>query len=384
MKKKWLLFICVMMLCFSYCDFALADEVDSGTCGDNLTWVLNTDGTLTISGTGAMYDYTGGKSPWWDYLESINQVTIENGVTHIGTYSFFGCEWLTDLSLSDTVTTIGAYAFNICAFRSITFPASITQLDFYSFAECMALTEVTFKGSFPTISSGAFDGSGRGTVTVHYPVGDSSWNNAILSTDLAGMSVAWSVIITDDTDPSLIPDGLVQVANGDWYYYDNGTMMYNYTGIVDYNDGQFIVAKGILLDYYTGLIQLGSIWYLVSNGQVQTSYTGLAQYIGSWFYVTDGILDTTKNGLVPYDGETFLVADGQLLTEYNGLWQYASSIGGDDKWYFIAAGQVQNVSQVVMYDNEFFVVENGMLASDYNGTIEYDGATFTVVAGQLY
>ena len=30
---------------------------DSGSCGENVTWTLTADGTLTISGTGAMTDY---------------------------------------------------------------------------------------------------------------------------------------------------------------------------------------------------------------------------------------------------------------------------------------------------------------------------------------
>lgn len=67
-----------------------------------------------------------------------------------------------------------------------------------------------------------------------------------------------------------------------------------------------------------------------------------------------------------------------------GLWLNAASIGGDSKWYFLAARMVCNVSQVVMYDGEWFVVKNGIFDSGYNGTIEYDGATFTVVNGQLY
>ncbi|MCD8021720.1 MAG: carbohydrate-binding domain-containing protein [Lachnospiraceae bacterium] len=172
--------------------------------------------------------------------------------------------------------------------------------------------------------------------------------------------------------------------DGNWYYYVDGEIDTTFSGIATYDGGMFFVVEGQVVSGANGLNLYNNVWYFLANGQVQTQYTGLVEYDGAWFFITSGILDTSKIGLVAYDGETFLVADGQLLVDYNGLWQNASSIGGDDKWYFLAAGKVQNVSQVVMYDGEWFVVENGVLASDYNGTIEYDGATFTVVAGQLY
>ncbi|MCC8103092.1 MAG: hypothetical protein LIP11_12845 [Clostridiales bacterium] len=117
---------------------------------------------------------------------------------------------------------------------------------------------------------------------------------------------------------------------------------------------------------------------------MQLQYTGLVIHDGAWFYITDGILDTTVNGLIPYDGERFLVAAGRMVREYSGLWLNSVIIGGDNQWYFIGSGMVQNVSCVALYDGAWFVVENGVLASGYNGTMEYGGALFHVVNGQLY
>ena len=56
--------------------------VASGTCGDNLTWTLDDNSTLTISGTGKMYDYS--EAPWYTYSSSITTAIIEDGVTSIG------------------------------------------------------------------------------------------------------------------------------------------------------------------------------------------------------------------------------------------------------------------------------------------------------------
>ena len=56
--------------------------IASGSCGDSLTWKLDSEGTLTISGTGAMTDYASLTVPWSNY--TINKVVIDNGVTTIG------------------------------------------------------------------------------------------------------------------------------------------------------------------------------------------------------------------------------------------------------------------------------------------------------------
>ncbi|MBR7188641.1 MAG: hypothetical protein IKD53_08810, partial [Clostridia bacterium] len=63
----------------------------SGTCGANLTWVLDDEGTLTISGTGAMTNY----SSWSPWGTGVQACVIEEGVTSIGNYAFRNCSNLT-------------------------------------------------------------------------------------------------------------------------------------------------------------------------------------------------------------------------------------------------------------------------------------------------
>ena len=90
----------------------------SGTTGD-CTWTLNNEDTLTISGNGAMGDYSfiysGGTyittAPWG---ANIKAVIIEDGVTNIGSYAFYGCESLTSITIPDSVTSIGESAFDGC------------------------------------------------------------------------------------------------------------------------------------------------------------------------------------------------------------------------------------------------------------------------------
>ena len=125
--KRWiailLIFSVMVSVLPSLSISALAADGPSGTCGDGLQWYFDPDtGALTIDGSGAMDDYTfdpsgnpGGRTvPWHDYLESIREVILSEGVTHIGNYSF--CRSLiAEILIPDSVTSIGPYAFDECA-----------------------------------------------------------------------------------------------------------------------------------------------------------------------------------------------------------------------------------------------------------------------------
>ena len=95
--------------------------VDSGTCGaegnngDNLTWILDDEGVLTISGTGAMASWNWKGSPWYANKDKIESVVIEDGVTSIGANAFDGCSGLTSITIPSSVTSIGTSAFSGCS-----------------------------------------------------------------------------------------------------------------------------------------------------------------------------------------------------------------------------------------------------------------------------
>ena len=100
----------------------------SGTCGDNVTWSLS-GGTLTISGTGKMKDFSWEGAPWYGLREQITTAIIKNGVTSIGNWAFDSCRSLKSLTIPDSVTSIGSGAFQGCdGLTSITIPASVTSI----------------------------------------------------------------------------------------------------------------------------------------------------------------------------------------------------------------------------------------------------------------
>ena len=117
----------------------------SGTCGDNLTWKLDDTGTLTISGTGDMYDYSnyyGGVSPWYGERQLINNIVINSGVTGIGKYAFYGTS-LTSITIPDSVTSIGYSAFRSCtSLESLTIGKGVKSIGEYAFYGCTSLKSV--------------------------------------------------------------------------------------------------------------------------------------------------------------------------------------------------------------------------------------------------
>ena len=148
MKKllSFLLAAVVLMSASVVCAGA-ATAATSGKCGDGVNWSYK-NATLTISGTGAMYDYgnlSDNLSPWVAYKDDIKKIVVKSGVTSIGAYAFYAEKGPTSAQLPSTLTEIGGHAFQNCSnLTTINFPKSITTINARAFSECVGLTSVTF------------------------------------------------------------------------------------------------------------------------------------------------------------------------------------------------------------------------------------------------
>ena len=162
MKKRVLSVFLVLCFVLTLLPTAFADSPTSGKCGDNLTWTLDGDGTLTISGTGKMWDsdyYNDYDVPWADFLASIEKVVISKGVTSIGNEAFKWCERLTNVTIPDSITSIGNSAFYDCSsLTSVTIPDSVTSIGEWAFYGCSSLTSVTIPHGVTSIGGAAFWG----------------------------------------------------------------------------------------------------------------------------------------------------------------------------------------------------------------------------------
>ena len=141
MKRFLGTLLCLCMLLTLLPVNALAAEtVSSGSCGSNLTWELDSDGTLTISGTGEMNFYN---TPWESNRSEIKKVILKNGVTSIGDYAFRDCSNMTSVTIPKGVKSIGSRAFYNCSsLTSVTIPDSVTSIGSYAFGACNNIKEV--------------------------------------------------------------------------------------------------------------------------------------------------------------------------------------------------------------------------------------------------
>ena len=148
MKRKILSVLLALCMVLGMLPGTARAAVANGTCGENLTWTLDDEeGTLTISGTGAMTHYTistvTNPAPWYSYAESIKSVEIGNGVTSIGNYAFYGCSKLISITIPNSVTSIGNYAFQDCnTLLEVTIPGSVESIGDAAFLGCANLSSI--------------------------------------------------------------------------------------------------------------------------------------------------------------------------------------------------------------------------------------------------
>ena len=249
MKKRLLSFVLAALMIASLLPATAlaADIVDSGTCGaegdgSNLTWTLDSEGVLTISGSGDMHGYDHLGAPWYGIRSPVKSAVIADGVTSIGDSAFFDCTSLTSVTIPDSVTSIGYKAFGSCeSLTSVTIPDSVTSIGDGAFSCCTSLTSVTIPNSVTSIGDSAFyDCTSLTSVTIP---------NSVTIIGVAAFSCCTS--LTSVT----IPDSVTIIGGSAFFDCDNLTDVY-YTGteiawnkikISDYSD----VLKNATIHYFS-------------------------------------------------------------------------------------------------------------------------------------
>lgn len=178
MKKRLLSILLVLLTALTLLPLGALAE-DGNKCGENLTWKF-ADGILTISGTGDMYNYSEDYlAPWSEHCFEITNVTISDGVTsigssafcycsvksitlpfglkHIGSSAFFNCPNIQQIKIPDSVEHIDPYAFSFCkGLHTVKLPASLTLISEDLFAECANLKNIDIPDTVTEIGANAF------------------------------------------------------------------------------------------------------------------------------------------------------------------------------------------------------------------------------------
>lgn len=223
----------------------LASISESGYCGEvgdgsNLSWTLDSEGVLTVRGTGAMKNYntypSSERAPWT--ASSVKVAIIETGVTSIGDLAFFSCTNLATVSISRSVTRIGVEAFNGCSsLTSVNIPDGVNSIGYCAFAGCFSLTSITIPTSVTSFGDDApqfLIGSpeGYGNTVFH-------WCNNLTDINYGGTVWKWRELCTAIS----LENGIVHCSDGDtraaygkcgddinWYIQNDGTLLLDGTG----------------------------------------------------------------------------------------------------------------------------------------------------------
>lgn len=191
----------------------------------NVTWSLDSDGLLIISGSGPMGEMYAQWPPnlaWRKYNQQIKKVIINSGVTSISEVAFEACFNLTEVELCDTITSIEKEAFFVCEnLKKITLPKQLTEISQTAFQGCKSLTSVVIPPNVTKIDDSAFAYC-ENMESVSIPagvntIGEWAFRNcsALKEVYYGGDAAQWSAIsIAEHNDPLLD----AQLRENSYYY----------------------------------------------------------------------------------------------------------------------------------------------------------------------
>ena len=198
-----------------------ATEIASGTCGENLTWTLDDEGTLTISGEGPMTDWGECEAPWFDNRSTITTVIVESGVTSIGAHAFYEIAGIRNFTLANTVTSIGRLAFGNCVnLYIVTIPAHVTQIGAGAFSGCAMKAFYVEEGN-PSYSADE--------------------NGSLFNKDKTELVAAHQRIFGEFT----VPDGVTRIGDYAFYNIDNMTGVTFPDSVTSIGEHAFLSCDGL-------------------------------------------------------------------------------------------------------------------------------------------
>ena len=190
--------------------------------------------------------------------------------------------------------------------------------------------------------------------------------------------IVTKAVAQDAETPVIIPDGLAPAEDGNWYYYKDGQIATEISGLAANEYGWFKVTNGKVDFDYTGLAANENGWFKVTNGKVDFDYTGLAANENGWFKVTNGKVDFDYMGLAANENGWFKVTKGKVDFDYTGL------AANENGWFKVTNGKVDfDYTGLAANENGWFKVANGKVDFDYTGTAVNEYGVWNVVNGKV-
>ena len=256
-----------------------------GECGTGVTWKLTPEGELTIFGSGKMDDYTDSTVvPWYEYREKVKHITVEQGVTSLGSNAFKGCVNLTKITLADSIETIGDNAFSGCSnITQLRIPKGVISVGDKAFSSITNLI-LCFECGAPQFGGlNVFSGT---SATVYYPNYDTTWTDNVME-GLTG-SITWTSYASID-DIIIASGSFYSSGDINWSFSLSGNLtvaaQYSSTKLPDYSFSSQRPAWDVYKEYITSvkLVNLSRIGnYTFSEyPQLKSVNFGTVKEVGS-------------------------------------------------------------------------------------------------------
>ena len=149
----------VLILSLLFCSSIIEAAIVNGSCGNNLTWSLNTnDRILKIEGYGKMDNWSSSNIPWHEYRSYIDSISLPSGLESIGNNAFYECYNLSHITIPNSVQKIGYCAFLSCSnIISVSIPNSVTSIGFGAFSGCNSMKIIKIPEGITDIGDHMFE-----------------------------------------------------------------------------------------------------------------------------------------------------------------------------------------------------------------------------------
>ena len=184
----------------------------------------------------------------------------------------------------------------------------------------------------------------------------------------AYVSTSYVTIVNTGNANSPGLNGVYQAYDGNWYYYENGNINYNYTGIAQNENGWWRIEKGKVNFNYTGVAQNSYGWWYLKNGKVDFSYWGFASNENGWWYVEGGKVTFKINSVIQ-----------GTVKGTNGWWHVVNSkvtfdttvAQNNNGWWYVKDGKVDlSHYGVEPNSNGWWRIEKGKVNFNYEGVAQ--------------
>ena len=172
--------------------------------------------------------------------------------------------------------------------------------------------------------------------------------------------------------------------NGEWYYYQNGSIATDITGVVQDNSGKLVYVKNGKHDpNYSGIYKVNdNLWYCIDKGKVLSNYTGFTKSGGAWWYITKGRVNFSYTGFAKNSkGNWYYVENGKVTKTTNGL--IKGTVNGSKGWYLVENSKVTKKTTVAQNEKGYWKVDKGKVNTGFKGLAKKSDGWWYFKKGKL-